>query len=217
MGKYSDHLMSSKVVSPDNKIVLIDEKKYISEKPTTFTFNYNNVATIKQYEILDRNGKEPFIIKKNSSHLYNIYDLNDKCLLKFKEGFTDGKLLIEKGENEEEKLVNIKSRNIISHEYRAEFLNKFTGKDEILNIHYSTSFTTIGVFYGNEEEGAPLICRMHLTEKGKTRFLYKGCQYTIEIAPNVDILYLIAVSLFILRKPIKDDKSDVDLNISLRR
>jgi len=195
MGKYSDQLMSKSVISPDKEIVIVDED-YISKEPTTIIFNIKENFSY-EFEILDSNGKECYRTKaKSLSDTRFVYDLKDKPLVSIKEGFTTDKIFSEKKTKKE--IAKIKPKNSTkAHKYEIEYSNKATRKDEILNMNCSNSFTAIGIFNGREKEGATMVCRIRRTSEEK--FLSSKYQYTMEIAPNVDTLFMITLGIYILR------------------
>jgi len=204
MGKYSDQLRSKNVTSPDNKLVAIDEN-YVTKEPTTYKINFEEKLS-DNYKILDSNDKECYIVKKKTFGDVAICNLNEEPLILIKDDFT---LKILKYEKEGKKVIaKVEYKATMKHnKYEVKFKNISTGKDETLCLNGSSTYNTVGVFNGKEKEGAPMISRMQNTINVSSFFNYKG-QFTIEIAPNVDSLLMIALGLFISLTKINDKDSD---------
>jgi len=200
MGRYSDKLMSTSVVSPNNKIVNFGDE-YISKEPTTFTFHV--MDSFYKYEILDSNGNECFKAKHSRMTNYiTLYDLNKKPLATIKNGFNCQKIFSDTEYDKEMACFKFRNTSTQLHKFNVEYFNKATKRSEILKINCSRSYRTIGVFDGKESEGAPMICRMD-TKSLEYFSPYKNFRYNIEIAPNVDVLYMISLFIFILRLNIR--------------
>jgi len=70
-------------------------------------------------------------------------------------------------------IVKKKHKNSMkSQKYTIDYINKTTGKDEILNMNCSFTCHTCGIFNGKEKEGAPMIgrfCKIFKDEKKKNQ------------------------------------------------
>ena len=196
MGKYNDELLKKTVTSPEKEIVIVDEE-YISKEPVTYT-----IKTKEGFIITDSNGIECYKYKtKSFSDTFIIYDPKEKPLLSIKMGFTS-KIFSEKRTKKE--IGKIKPKNSTkAQKYEIVYTNKATGKEEILNLNCSSYFRTSGIFHGREKEGAPLIGRIIRTVDNS--FFNQNATYTIEIAPNVDILIMVALCVYVSLKKTSED------------
>ncbi len=189
MVKYDEKLKNYNVASPDKEIVVVGEK-YISKEPSTFTINFKTI-TFPHIEILDNDGKKCF--KTDYKTLSRtISDLEDNFLLSMETGFISDKIYSEK--KIKEKVAEISSVNNTTKrlKYKIEFTNKINGKKDIINMKCSESYHTIGFFNGKEKEGAPMICRIRRTPE-------KHHILIVEIAPNVDIPFMIVLAIYSLK------------------
>jgi len=201
MGKYSDQIKSNELTPPKDKIVVIGED-YISNEPTSYTVKYkNNYLAI---EVFDSNGKKCFKTKSKMCGI-GISDMNDEDILYFNENSIPSVKLISKKEDEKE-IARFSSKNTTTqhHKYKVEFTNKTNEICQIINVHCSSTYRSVGVFNGNEKEGAPMICRMIDNSKSNQIScdrIYEAytSEYTIEIAPNVDNLLMIALMIYIMK------------------
>jgi len=152
---------------------------------------------------LDSNKKECYKCNFNTEgDIIIFYNLNDNPLILLKECSGCVKILSEKEDKKE--LIIIKNKITMSHhKYSIDYLNKATNKKELLNMKGSNTFRTSGIFYGSEKEGAPMICRICKIEK-KPEY-----QFTVEIAPNVDNLIMIAITLITTFEINDDENADV--------
>lgn len=198
MGKYSDQIKSNELTPPKDKIVVIGED-YISNEPTSYTVKYkNNHLAI---EVFDSNGKKCFKTKRKMFGI-GISDMNDEDILYFNDNTLPSVKLISKKEDEKE-IARFSGKNTTTqhHKYKVEFTNKTNEICQIINVHCSSTYRSVGVFNGNEKEGAPMICRM-INNSKSTSFdrVYEAytSEYTIEIAPNVDNLLMIALMIYIM-------------------
>jgi len=204
MGKYNDQLMSNELTPPKNKIVAVSED-YTSMEPTTYTVKYkDNLLSI---EVFDSNGKQCFKTKNIVTGI-GIYDMNDEQILKLNENlFPSAKLISKKEDKKEIAKFETKNTTTTHHKFKVEFSNKAGEVSEFLNIHCTSSYRGIGVFSGDEKEGAPMICRMINSSKTHNTNYYNSygvytSNYTVEIAPNVDNLFMIAVMIYIMERRI---------------
>jgi len=197
MGKYSEELMNKKIISPDNEINIIDEE-YVSKVPTIYSINLKEDTT---FIISDSNGKICYkFTYKSISDTITICDAKDKPLITIKKGLSSVKILAEEGKKE---FAKLKFKNSTKgHKFLMEYINKATEKEEVLNLNCSSNYRTSGVFYGREKENAPMISR--ICRLSNDINLNKKFNYTIEIAPNVDNLIIIALSVYISMKRYQD-------------
>jgi len=196
MGKYSDELLNKSVTSPEKEVVIVDEE-YISKESVTLTINAKEGFS-QEFVIMDSNGKECYKFKtKSFSDTFTICDPKEKPLLSIKMGFSSDKIFSEKRTKKE--IGKIKPKNSTkAHKYEIEYTNKATRKEEILNLNCSSNYRTSGVFHGREKEGAPLISRF--SREINNSFLSSKSTFTIEIAPNVDILIMVALCVYVSLK-----------------
>jgi len=193
MGKYSDKLMKGKVTSPSNEIIIVDEK-YISKEPTIYTINVKEGSS-NEFTILDSNQEVCYKCKSNSDNdTATICDSRDKPIITIKEGSTSTKIFFAEEKQEKQVLAKIHYKNSTKAiKHTIDYLNLATKKNEVLNFNCSSTYRASGVFYGREKEDAPMICRICKIQKKSAK--EKDYQFKIEIAPSVDILIMIALTI----------------------
>jgi len=180
------------VVSPKNDIYVIDPKN-INKKITTYYLNKHGFFKIKYYI---QNSYNETIFKSTYSTSCNYGKLknpkNDEVLYIFNNithFLRPNELIISSFKNGRETvndICKVRDNSIFtSLNYEIIFFNKATEKKELLQIEYSKKYCRI-------YHGGVMICKFNFsysfTEDSK-----------IEIAPNVDTLFILIIVIDIYR------------------
>ena len=88
--------------------------------------------------------------------------------------------------------------------YSVNFFNLAINRNDYLELACDYKGNRCGIFHGEAEKGAPLICRMTKRHDAKNAFLDLQ-NYDVEIAPNVDAAFMVGLS--IVFDEIKNDKN----------
>ncbi|OUM56540.1 hypothetical protein PIROE2DRAFT_18814 [Piromyces sp. E2] len=199
-GKYKK--FNKDIDLPDHQIVVIGEE-YLTTSHTVFFMKkafskYSGHSIV----IFDSENKEICSYKKKSINEVFLYDNNNDVILNSKieisvKGFVTNffdRFVISSGRSSDCKFGTIsavknkvgKDKNIT---YTADFINRITGKKEIIEIRNPTNKLNrfqYSVYCNPGEENETMICKI---KRGlsKTEF-----EYSIEVAPGVDYMYMIA-------------------------
>jgi len=205
---YKEILMD--INSPDHDIVNVD-KKYITTCRTTFTikkgFNQYNDNSIV---ILNNDNKEQFRCnKKWYSDSTIIRDVNNVSILASRYTFSiitqnddsqdsmyvnkiHERITISSGDSSDGKYGKINTMYTLNKAgmniRRAEFENILSKKKEILEIRHYQYTPEYYVYCNVGEKNETMISKFRFHEK----------KYTIEVAPRVDYMYMLAICLNIL-------------------
>jgi len=186
------------VIEPDNKIVVIDKENLSFENSI---YNLKNKEKSLSYNLVFQDSKENDLYTckfKSLSDKGYFKDFNEKIIVSFKlHGHFSGKydITINKEDKDTHSVTcQLIPRNSTSSymKYTVEFKNKETGKTEILDVQYKNNLKKCFIYYGKQKENGQLICKLLTTNLMKNDF-------TIEIAPNVDQLFINVIIYIILR------------------
>ncbi|OUM57700.1 hypothetical protein PIROE2DRAFT_64852 [Piromyces sp. E2] len=198
------------VSSPDHDIVNIG-REYLTTTHTTFTIKRGSGQfTDNTIVILNHENKEVFNFKKKwYSDSTVLRDCHNTPILTSRYHFSikrpegdsvnslptkeiQEKITISSGYSIDGKYGEINSRYILNkvgmNVRRAEFENKILNKKEILEIRHQHYTPDYYVYSNVGETNEIMICKFKFEEK----------KYTIEIAPRVDYMYMLAICLNIL-------------------
>ncbi|ORX84279.1 hypothetical protein BCR32DRAFT_277261 [Anaeromyces robustus] len=177
----------------DNKFISQDNSIYYLKTKGKFSFKFyiedvnNNKLFKSTYENFPKCGylKDPE---------------NDKVLYKFKNihHFTKAnELIIECFENDrimETIICNVMPNNSLTrHRFIINFYNKAIKKNECLEVDCSKNFKDCNVFYGKRKENGILICKFDSSHH------LMGFNFKIEIAPKIDVMFIIILLNYIFR------------------
>ena len=186
---------SVELIEPDNKVVVFDKENLSPEKSIYYI---RNKGTFKiKYILQDSEHNDLYTCKfKNSLESGYLKDSNEKKFLLFK--FFNNKsgesviAFYKDDKNTHSVTCKLTSRRSTTSysKYTVEFENKETSKTEILDIHYNNKESFI--YYGKQKEDGQLICKLFPPNS-------LNIYYTIEIAPNVDQLFINVILCIIIR------------------
>jgi len=199
------------ISSPDHDIVAIDSE-YVFDK------------TKKLYlkESLFSISGDDFSIQDTEGHSYfkctgKTLSIRDKKFITDMEGnplfaiantvlFFKDRMKIYAGKDTKKTLASIEPQNSVNQrKYKITFYNIATEQEECINMKCDYFRHSCGIFYGNESEGSPMICRIVKRIDAK-RVLTNKENYIIEIAPGVDAAFMVALGICF--DELKSDKND---------
>jgi len=191
---------------PDHEI-MITNPEYLTTQFTIFSIRegfskYNNHTII----VLNDNNKEIYSCKKNTNGMI-IYDnnnipiLNSKAsvsLKKYKANLNDYYFTTEVRENviiSSEIYPNLTygkinteyhySEDLEKIIYKTEFKNSITKEKEILEIRHFVDSSVYKVYCNVGKENETVICKITIYRR----------EYTIEVAPKIDYMYMFAICI----------------------
>ncbi|ORX52250.1 hypothetical protein BCR36DRAFT_582748 [Piromyces finnis] len=202
---------NKEVNSPEYDVVAIDPK-YVFDKTTKLLLK-EGLFSISgdDFAIKDTSGKSYFKCEGKT------FSIRDKKFISDMEGnplfcisnavlFFKGKMKIYEGNTTKKVIANIiPQTSIKSRKYVITYYNISTEKEEILNMKFDFYNHSCGIFCGKEKEGAPMICKI-IKKVDAKRILTNKENYYIEIAPNVDIAFMVALAICF--DELKNDDSD---------
>ncbi|KAG4083908.1 hypothetical protein H8356DRAFT_1746596 [Neocallimastix lanati (nom. inval.)] len=190
MLSYYQELVNKKISSPGTDI-FVNDNKYISPKPTVMSLEEKQGFLKNNFIIKDRNGIECFKCEKGKTITSS---KNGEPLLILKEGNLSSYMKIVGGNNKNKVIATINTKDSVAEEkYKVTYFNQASEREEILEMNCDATYRSCGIFYGKENEGAPLICKI-IEMKSKSFFSNKT-NYTIEIASGVDNLFMTSLAI----------------------
>ncbi|ORX86183.1 hypothetical protein BCR32DRAFT_325071 [Anaeromyces robustus] len=173
-----------------NNEICVLNNRYISNTKTIFYLNCLINARNQQYIITDENKNNLFLCNIYNSKKCKLFDINNAELLQFHIKTTlDGLRLYVDNCNMYEDNLKIKflqRKSMKAIKYTIEYFNQYTGREEILDVNCTSNYFNIGIYYGKRKEGGSLICSIN-----RPQVLSKNL--IIEIAPDVDIMFMITI------------------------
>jgi len=219
---YFKELYDRPVQRPNDDVAIINTNQ-VSNYPQHLVIKRKN-ALFSSYnlKIKTNKGKEVFKGKREYNTIkyfgskYKICNLDKTVSISIKECdmknvrkniYIDGK---------KEKLISKVLYGDSNRKYAIEFTNLITEKTEYLEMSSDARLVVCGIFYGREEEGAPLIAKF-------TRDKHNRTKCTIDIASGVDVLFMVGLAAFFSdrvqfkskRKTVKTERSISDKNKSI--
>jgi len=199
------------LTSADHEIVVIDSK-YVFDKPKKLLLK-ESLFSISgdDFSIKDTDGKSYFKCTGKTLSIRDkkfITDMEGNPLFAIANAvlFLKGRLKIYAGNDTKKTIASIHPQKSIRHrKYVITFFNTKTGQEESINMKCDYFKHSCGIFYGNESEGSPMICRIFKKLDAK-RVLTNKENYVIEIAPGVDIAFMVALGICF--DELKNDKKD---------
>jgi len=175
------------------KPVNVFGSSYVFQSPMAVVLEVQNLFSKYKYLIKGLNDEVYFRATKGLSTV--LYDMNDKPLLNIRNGFT--KVCLYEGKNHDEQpLVVIKNKDsTVARKFTVTYINRQTKQEETLDMNCDCHFRSAGIFMGKEKEGAPMVGKCIQTVKPTIGG--EKIKYTIQIAPGIDIILIIALSIFI--------------------
>jgi len=209
MVNYNEKLMNKAVMTAGIDIALLlsnTGEKRVLVKPATFTLEksyFSNQADELCYQLSEKS-----ILGFKKAKV--LADMDEQPLLVVKDG-SSSDIEILSGTSDKKVLAKIVkgSSYTDAEKYTVTFYNQATEKNETLSMNCATSYRSCGIFYGVEEEGAPMVCRIH--EVKTKAFLGTKTKLEIEMASGVDSMFMCAFAICLNELKVKsciDDISD---------
>jgi len=185
---YFKELYEKPVQKPTNQVAVID-RKYICQEPKQFILERAK-SSFAKYNLKVKGADGVKYYKgKCTEFIFDIYNLKNTRLLRIQESSQkEIRKDIYVGKDKKNPISRIKSRHSKSN-YKLIIDNLIIGDTETLEMNSDRKLVVCGIFYGNEKEGAPLIAKITRDKKIRTK-----C--TLDIAPGVDIIYMIGLAAF---------------------
>ncbi|ORX86184.1 hypothetical protein BCR32DRAFT_325072 [Anaeromyces robustus] len=182
--------VANNIFPPDHEISVFD-KKFISQQYNTYTIKegqhvidnkgaalFDCIYEDNKVTVNDNSGKTIFNVRYNEI----VYPIEKLTI--YPEN-TDSKSLI---------TFNLK-RTFLSKKYIIDFFNQATQMNETIEMNCHSSFSNFDIYAGRKKDNSPLICKI---TKIKTQVL-TGEDFIIEMAPNVDTLFMIAIGICVYK------------------
>ena len=146
--------------------------------------------------IQDNNGVSYFKINKiGLSSKIIIYDSFNKPLFIIDKEFFSFDYIIKSGESDQI-IANVEKNGFFTYsDFNCRFKNCYTGKVDYLEIISKNFLNFFGVYQGEKEKGAPLICKIY---KNPNSDCCSPLNFIIEIAPNIDACLMVGLALIFM-------------------
>jgi len=198
MTKQEDYYIEQvkKSINIPLKTIDVFGSSFVFQSPVVVILEVQKLFSKYKYIIKGTNGEEFFRVK-NSLKL-TLSDMNNKPLLNIRNGFS--KICIYEGESHEgEPVVTIKHKESrVARKFTVTYINRLTKQEETLDMNCDHYYRSAGFFMGKEKEGAPMVCK--LVQITRPTFGGENIKFTIEIAPGIDNILMIALSSLIVAK-----------------
>ena len=200
--------ISNKPLAQIKNPIAAFERRFTFQKPITLllkekTFSWSG----DDFNITDTNGQPYFKIKGKAFSMRQkkiFYDLYDQPIFNIKHELFSlrgrYKFFMKEGE---QVAVNVDPVGFGNTRYQVTFINIFSGKKLILDLVCDFMGSICGIFLGNAEQGAPLICKIYKQYDSKLFFTGKN-NYIVQISPNVDSALMLGLGVCF--DEIKNDK-----------
>jgi len=188
---YFKELYDKPVQRPSDDVAVINinqvgnKSKHLIFKRKTALFSSYNL------KIKNEKGKTVYKGKReyNYGPKYKICNLDNTVNFSIKEcDKKEARKNIYLGKNKDKPISRILYGES-NRKYVIEFTNLITERTEYLEMSSDARLVVCGIFYGREEEGAPLITKI-------TRDKYNRTKCTLDIAPGVDALFMVGLAAF---------------------
>jgi uncharacterized membrane protein YgcG len=187
MGYFKE--LYDKPIQPPTREFAVVGRKYISQSPKEYILERAKSSFAKyNLKVKGTDGIKYYKGKHKPSSSV-ICTLDNVPLLKIKES-QEKKIRkdVYIGNDKSILVSQIKCRNSKSN-YKISVKNLIRGEEEYLQMNSDRKLVVCGIFYGKEKEGAPLIAKIIRDNHTRTK-----C--TLEIAPNVDIIFMMGLAAF---------------------
>ncbi|KAG4093473.1 hypothetical protein H8356DRAFT_547875 [Neocallimastix lanati (nom. inval.)] len=188
--------LSTEIRSPPNPIAAIDSR-FIFQQPVTLILKEKE-ALFKEdnFTIKDKNGVSFFQCNGKEFAIKDkkiIYDLYGKPIFNIKQDQQYKMRHNIYSEDTSNIIATVTPKSAFNlRKFPIEFTNLVTGQKDSINIKCDMFGYTGGMYYGKEKEGAPMICKIL---KNNVNTPTRSENYSIEIAPGVDIAFMVACTI----------------------
>ncbi|ORX75956.1 hypothetical protein BCR32DRAFT_329585 [Anaeromyces robustus] len=192
---YYENQVKKEISKPPNEITVIDSA-YVFQGKVDFTMEYQS-NTRPSIAFKNSNGTTVYTANASLSKT-TLYDFRKNPVLnvrkdesenyKFYTGNNTDNLI---GETRPKKSWHAKK-------YTISCKNTTTNSDLTLDMNAENNYRSCGIFVGKEKNNAPMICKI-LKSKTETSD-NDNLQFSIEISPDVDYLFMLALCLVFIEK-----------------
>jgi len=188
------------LTAPKTPLVVTSER-FVNEQPVTLLLK-EKIRSLSgdDFTIKDLNDVSYFKCKGKTFNFKDkklVVDLYDTPLFTIKDNKVIAlkrKMFVYEGDDTNNVLATVRPQKaFFCRKFTVEFVNKTTGKEETIVVKSDLPGNSCGVFYGEEKEGAPLLCKIY--KKIDAKIFINRQNYFVEIAENVDIAFMIAVAI----------------------
>jgi len=181
---YYDKLKDSQIQNPNEEVAVVD-RKYIFPNSVVVTLEHaRNFLAKFNLKVKGTDGVKYFKGKSKSNKKV-IYSLEEKPIVNIADSKSCKKVFY--GKTEDNLIAKVKPKD--NRKFKIKFKNLANGNEAFFEMRCDKKFRICGVFYGKEKEGAPLVGRFTRDKPAKG-------QCTVEMAPYVDNMFLIALAHF---------------------
>ncbi|OUM62043.1 hypothetical protein PIROE2DRAFT_62161 [Piromyces sp. E2] len=196
MGYFRD-LIDKQLYSPYEQISAVNTK-FIRSKETVIIMKIK-VSLFSKFEYkMEEDGVKCF----KSSVLFNkkvLYTMNEEPLLNMNSESSSPKKtrLIYDGKKKDKLISSVETikfqKGMKKIKHKVTFDNIAVKDQRTLEMNCDKKFCACGIFYGEEDINSPLVCKI-------SRIPHERYKFKIEIAPGVDIVFMLALAIIFADK-----------------
>ncbi|ORX52184.1 hypothetical protein BCR36DRAFT_247387, partial [Piromyces finnis] len=193
MGYFKD-LLNKPMYAPFEQLAAIGTE-YIAQTPYTLILKKSTAFLGKfEYKLKDSNNKRYFS-NSNKTNKKIIYNSEEKPLFNFSTT-PQSTVIIYEGKKNDRSIVSIEERvtpnGLHGKRFYVSYTNLLNNQTRAFDMNCDKRFCCGGIFYGQEEMGAPLVCRISQIPRSN--------RFKVEIQPGIDMALMFGLALIFLEK-----------------
>jgi len=193
MGYFKD-LLEKPLYAPFEQLAAIDTK-YIAQAPYTLILKRSSGLFSKfEYKLKDSSNKRYFsnTIKTNRKVVFNA---EEQPLFNFSTT-PQSVVMLYDGKKSDKTVVSIEEREtpqgLHGKRFYVSYTNLLNNQPRAFDMNCDKKFCCCGIFYGQEEMGAPMVCKISQIPRSD--------RFKVEIQPGIDMALMFGLALVFLEK-----------------
>jgi len=190
---YYKNQIKRKISNPPRDIAVINPA-FIFRQPVVLIMEHHSITSPK-YIIKGTNG-QIFFSGYDSLTKCVVYDAGNKPLINIRTNLTgDFKVYLGKDKQNKPIVETCSKRSWAADKKTVHYYNLTRNCGEVLDLNMESSYRSAGLFAGKEKHDAPMICKIMRLKSNQS---FSHSEYSIEMAPNVDNLFLVAIGIMFM-------------------